>query len=367
MRAPLPRRTLALITVAVIGLGGTLAACGKNEAAPSPSAVKTPATATATAVVSAKPSAATKTAPPAVETSVWPLTGVPGELVERPAVAYKIENSPEARPQTGLEFADVVWETIVEGGISRYVAVYHSQMPDEVGPVRSIRPMDGPITCPTHGLLAFSGGKTHFINVALGCGVQTLSMDFGAGGFYRVSGKAAPHNVYSKPADMLEQADEEHQKSPQQEFEFATNLEKATVTTSGQAATSVAMTMSGGSHPNWEWDASGKWLRSEGSNPAMAASGERLSAVNVVVMKVDVTYAEGHDAAGNPIPESWVVGEGEGLVLTGGKALEIDWSKADRDKPLVLKTKDGNLVKLAPGNTWVEVMPKSQGAWTINA
>ncbi|MDR1798341.1 MAG: DUF3048 domain-containing protein, partial [Bifidobacteriaceae bacterium] len=168
MRAHLPRRVLVLATAAAVALAGATAGCGKKEEPPAASPSK-PATATATAMVSTDPSAVDKKAPPSVATGTWPLTGLPGEVVERPAVAYKIENSPEARPQTGLDQADVVWETIVEGGIPRYIAVFHSKIPDVVGPVRSIRPMDGPIVCPTKGLLAFSGGKTHFINVALAC------------------------------------------------------------------------------------------------------------------------------------------------------------------------------------------------------
>ena len=69
----------------------------------------------------------------------WPLTGVPADAVaDRPALAVKIENSVDARPQTGLTAADMVWEQVVEGGITRFVAVYHSDLPPEIGPVRSI-------------------------------------------------------------------------------------------------------------------------------------------------------------------------------------------------------------------------------------
>ncbi|MDR1799844.1 MAG: DUF3048 C-terminal domain-containing protein, partial [Bifidobacteriaceae bacterium] len=94
--------------------------------------------------------------------------------------------------------------------------------------------------------------------------------------------------------------------------------------------------------------------------------GDRLKAVNVVVFKVEVQNAGGTDAAGNPIPESLVTGSGEGLVLSGGKAIEVDWSKESHNTPMVLKTKDGKAVKLAPGNTWFEVMPVSGGSWTIS-
>ena len=90
----------------------------------------------------------------------------------RPALAIKVENSGEARPQTGLDQADVVWEQVVEGGISRFVAVYQSQVPAEVGPIRSVRPMDPAIAAPLHGLIAFSGGQPQFVQDLKNAGLQ---------------------------------------------------------------------------------------------------------------------------------------------------------------------------------------------------
>src|SRR5436305_153915 len=80
--------------------------------------------------------------------------------------ALPIQNSIDARPQTGLTAADVVWEQVVEGGITRFVAVYHSKLPPEIGPVRSVRPMDPAIAAPLHGLLAFSGGVQTYVSAA---------------------------------------------------------------------------------------------------------------------------------------------------------------------------------------------------------
>ncbi|MDR3068007.1 MAG: DUF3048 domain-containing protein, partial [Cellulomonas sp.] len=118
----------------------------------------------------------------------WPLTGLPvGEAsVVRPALAVKIENDKAARPQTGLEQADLVWEEVVEGGITRFAAVFHSQVPEEVGPVRSNRPMDARIVAPTKGLIAFSGGQ--YTQQLRDAGLQVLSQDGGSPGFFRKSG-----------------------------------------------------------------------------------------------------------------------------------------------------------------------------------
>src|SRR3954447_25443220 len=104
---------------------------------------------------------------PVTDPHAWPLTGVPVDAVpSRPALAVKIENSIDARPQTGLNAADIVWEEVVEGGITRFVAVYHSTLPEEIGPVRSVRPMDPAVAAPLHGLLAFSGGVQAYVDAA---------------------------------------------------------------------------------------------------------------------------------------------------------------------------------------------------------
>src|SRR3954465_1971113 len=97
----------------------------------------------------------------------------------------------------GSAAPDMVWEEVVEGGITRFVAVYQSTLPPEIGPVRSVRPMDPAIAGPLHGLIASSGGQRQYIDALAGAGLQVLSQDAGAGGFYRVTTRRAPHNVHA--------------------------------------------------------------------------------------------------------------------------------------------------------------------------
>jgi hypothetical protein len=334
----------------------TLAGCA-GEASEEP----TPAP-TVTETFTQSPAAVDKKAPPA-PAQTWPLTGVPGEVADRPAVAVKIENSPESRPQTGLEDADIVWEEIVEGGIARYIAVWHSVMPSEIGPIRSIRPMDGNIVGPLHGLMVCSGGKAPFIATARDAELQVLTMDGGDRGFYRVNTRPAPHNVYADPADFLAQADTKHSASPVPQFAYAPSMSVASAATAGADAPTIAVAMSGGAHPAWTWDPTAEvWERSEGENPAEAASGTRLTAANVVAMKVDVRTAQGRDPAGNSIPESIVIGEGTGFVASAGKILHIQWSKESATAVAAITDDDGHPVTLAPGPTWVELVP-SNGSW----
>lgn len=311
-----------------------------------------------------------KAAPPVVVVPPrWPLTGEPAEaVVDRPAIAVKIENPREVRPQTGLDQADVVWEQVVEGGITRFVAVYHSQVPEEVGPIRSIRPMDPAIAAPLHGVVAFSGGQQAFVRELGQSGVQIMSQDGGAAGFYRKKGvKPAPHNVYGTPATWWENADAGHRASPPAQFTFARRAEQATVLTAGTPATLLDLRLSGYSHPRWAFDtASGTWLRSEGDTPATARSGARLAARNVVALRVQLVDSGTKDPAGNPVPETVLVGTGSGTVVSGGKALEVTWSKPATDAVLALTGPDGAPVSLAPGVTWVELVPASSGSVTVS-
>ena len=304
------------------------------------------------------------TPPPPPPPPTWPLTGVQAQSVpaDRPALAVKIENSIDARPQTGLNSADIVWEEVVEGGITRYMAVFHSTLPPEIGPVRSIRPMDASIAGPLRGVLAFSGGVRTYITNAANAGVQVLSQDSGSAGFYRVKTRRAPHNVYADPAALLGQADAGHHAAPPPVFTFPASGQQPTAVAAGAPAGILKITMSGVSHPTWTWSApDGRWLRSENATPATQSDGARLSATNVVVLRVNVVTTSARDPAGNPVPETVFTGQGAATVATGGKTVAATWRKGGPGEGVVLTGADGAGMTLAPGNTWVELVPNGSG------
>ena len=305
--------------------------------------------------------------PPPPPPVLWPLTGLEsGTVAPRPALAVKIENSVDARPQTGLNAADTVWEEVVEGGITRYVAVYHSTLPPEIGPIRSVRPMDPAIAAPLHGVFGFSGGQAGYVSAIADAGLQVLSQDSGADGFYRVGSRQAPHNVYADPAALLAQADADHLAAPPAQFDIATAADQAAAVVAGTPAASLALTLSGLSHPTWTWNGTfGTWLRAEGATAAVDADGSLLHATNVVVLRVEVVATAGVDPAGNPVPETLLVGRGDALIATGGRTLPVTWVKNSVTDRLVLLGPDGNPALLAPGTTWVELVPTSGGAVTV--
>jgi hypothetical protein len=135
------------------------------------------------------------------------LTGEPIEAgsLSRPSLGAKIDNHPSARPQVGLDEADIVFEELVEGGITRYVAVWHSVLPAEIGPVRSVRPMDPEIVSPFGGVFAYSGGQVRFIQAMQEAPVYNAihGQPDTEETFYRTSAKVAPHNVLVKAPELI--------------------------------------------------------------------------------------------------------------------------------------------------------------------
>jgi hypothetical protein len=264
-----------------------------------------------------------------------------------------------------LEQADIVYEQLVEGGIARYIAVYHSQLPDLVAPIRSVRPMDGPIVSQLHPLLAFSGGQDRFLQRASQAGAQLISNDRGDAGFWRTSDRVAPHNVAGDVQAFLAQADSAHQDSPAPLFAYAQAGQASSIAAAGTPAGRVSAQLSGGATPNWTWDAgSGRWLRSEGSYPALSASGQQLAADHVICLSVEVRNEGGLDPAGNPIPETIVTGAGDGLLASAGAVMAIRWSKAGDSDPMVFTDAAGQPLVLSPGTTWFELTPVGSGGYS---
>ncbi|WP_448073467.1 DUF3048 domain-containing protein [Georgenia yuyongxinii] len=351
--------TTAVLASALLAL----AACtsqGEPEATPT-----TPTTPSPVPAVSLPPKPVPQPLP-----ARWPLTGVVGEIQERPALSVKVENSAAARPQTGLEDADVVWEEMVEGGITRFNAVYHSVVPEQVGPIRSVRPMDAAIAAPLGGLMAFSGGQPPFVQQIRAAGLQVLSNDEGVAGMYRVGFRRAPHNVYGSGPQLLAQADADHSAPPPEQLAYARDHARASAVLEGAPVAALNLSFPSAA-PSWTWDAAadpgrggpaGAWARLERGVAQTSSDGDRLLATNVVVMRVQVVDTGSRDPAGNPVPETVLTGEGDAVVASGGKVLEARWSKAGTADPVVLTDADGNEVSLVPGATWIELVPVNGGA-----
>ncbi|WP_418274881.1 DUF3048 domain-containing protein [Isoptericola jiangsuensis] len=353
------RRTLSVVVAATML---ALAACGTQPAAPAQ-------------VTLAPDMSRAKIAPPAPvipepepepEPPRWPLTGVRTDKVaDRPAVAVKIENAAASRPHAGLHRADVVWEQVVEGGISRFVAVYHSDLPKEVGPIRSVRPMDPATVAPLEGILAASGGQGPFLDAVERTGTQLLTNDDGDRGFRRSGARAAPHNVYGDVRTFARQANKKRTEPPPAQFEYADRRQDGTARR-GKKAREVDVRLSPAQRTTWTWNAkAAEYRRSDGGRASMS-SGRRVDAHNVLVLSMKVTNTGYRDPAGAPVPKTELVGQGKGVLLGGGRSVPVRWEKKGARARLVLTRPNGAAVLLEPGNTWVELVPRGSGSWDVS-
>lgn len=320
------------------------------------------------------PGASGKAAPPP---ALCPLTGAPaasGVDVSRPALAVKLDNAPEARPQAGIEAADVVYEELAEGGITRFMAIYQCKDASRLGPVRSARTVDPDLLVQYKPVLfAFSGANGPVMaKVKSTQGVVSLEHGSHGSAYQRVSGRAAPHNLFTS-TEKLRAFAKDVKGPPKTGFVFEASASPpsapspaASGAPAGAGATgpgaSVTFAFAGSADHKYTYDAaSGSYLRFQGLNaPFRSEAAGQVKATNVVIMKVKVVQSSLKDAAGNFSPDISVVGSGEAVVLRGGVSVKGRWTRSSLGDQPKLADASGKPIPLAPGNTWVHLVPESQ-------
>jgi len=287
-----------------------------------------------------------------------PLRGTQADAaaLRHPSIAVKIDNHWDARPQIALNRADVVFEELVEGGLTRYLAVWHSDVPDVVGPVRSVRPMDPDIAGPFGGIIAYSGGQQYFVDLMHAMPIVNLVGDEDDGTlFERADDRPGPHDLVLAAAEAV--ARNAELPPPPVQFAYGTADPLAAPALSAAPTSRIELVFSEAGHPSWEWDPTAyAWLRSQDGVPDLEASGDRVRATNVVTLRVAVEWPY------EEVPLTVLTGTGEAWVSVGGRTAHGTWSKADAGSPVVLTADDGSPLRLAPGSTWVELVPNEGSA-----
>ncbi|HET6498409.1 MAG TPA: DUF3048 domain-containing protein, partial [Coriobacteriia bacterium] len=287
----------------------------------------------------------------------WPLTGIEVAPGEAPAsvrvLSVKIENSPAARPQTGLDMADVVYETLTEGGISRFNALFHSRLPDEIGPVRSARMSDVQLVPQYSALLAHSGANTGILSAMRSAGLEVVDHARAGAAYRRAADRRAPHNLYLNPARAREIALGMGYPAAQElkGLQFSPSVD-STIPVS-----QVTVPFSRANSVVWEYDpGANRYLRANNGRPHIdRASGERVSATNVVVLWTR-SSATGPRGIGGATLEIELVGEGRMALFRDGVRVDGEWA-SDGETPPVFRNQDGEIVRLRPGVTWFQVVP----------
>ncbi len=285
---------------------------------------------------------------------VAPLTGLPTdeETLDRSALVVKVDNHPRARPQTGLDRADIVFDLRAEG-ITRFAAVFHSQIPDPVGPVRSSRTSDFDLLRGLDNPLYASSGANDYV----ASGLRSLPIveltNRTRGEYFRNFDRPAPHNLYVNATDLYALAPDDLP-DPEPWFRYRSVGEELPATATA-ATGPVSIAFTGSPLVTHAWDAAvGGWLRTQDGAPHLTVAGDQLAPENVVVFVTDYSTSPA-DAIS---PEVRSTGGGRLIVLTDGHVIVGTWSRPEaEDKPLLL---DGNGAEIAltPGRTWV-LMPES--------
>jgi hypothetical protein len=280
----------------------------------------------------------------------WPLTGLPanGAAPKHPVMVVKIDNTGASNPQVGLRAADLVAEELVEGGSTRLAAFYYSQIPERVGPVRSMRATDIGIVEPAEAVLVASGGAPPTVRRVQAAGIEVVGE--GGVGYSRDSGRRSPYNLFMNLPTLAKAL-----KAPEPPQSYFTWGDEADFPR-GRKARTIAATFSGGQTTNWEFR-KGKYV----SPDSEAAPGDDFRPSTVLVLRVKVGDAGYKDPAGNPVPETRFSGSGQAMVFHGGTLVRGTWSKRSLGSPVKLRTKAGELA-LPPGKVWMELVPTNGGS-----
>jgi hypothetical protein len=309
------------------------------------------------------------TSPTVPGAAVLPLLGTSGEVPDRPALAVKIDDTESGRPQSGLSEADVVLEEVVEGGLTRLLAVYHSQDAASLGPVRSARSTDiGLLAELGRPLFAWSGANPTFAAAVRAADLVDVGAAAAPDAYRRESSRRAPYNLYADP-EALRAAGGDGDGPPAALFGY---LPEGDVPAGPGVvdATGWATTPGGGlaTSVEWTWDGPSRtWQRTQDGTAHVDADGTRVGVANVVIRATPYRDSGVRDSAGGVVPEAVTVGEGDAWLLSAGRAQPARWHKEAPDGPTAYTDLDGGPLRLTPGRTWVEVLPPGSGDVTGGA
>jgi Protein of unknown function (DUF3048) N-terminal domain/Protein of unknown function (DUF3048) C-terminal domain len=275
----------------------------------------------------------------------------------KPVLAVKIDNIVYARPQTGLQSADIVYVIPVEGGLTRFMAVYSAHVPPVVGPVRSARQSDLDLLAQFgRPAFAWSGATPHlvpFIERAPVADLYALQV----GGYYRSGSRSAPYNLYANTKQLLAEA---KGAAVARDIGFRFGALPA----GGTAVASYSVKYPAASY-TFRWSAKAKrWLAWIDGAPAEATEGGQLGGSTVVIQYTQITTSRFEEYGGRP-PYAKSTGSGTALILRNGRVYQVRWSRPSLGVGTTY-TLDGKRMLFAPGQVWVVLAPENHASY-VNA
>ena len=293
----------------------------------------------------------------------WPLTGLlaPSARATRVrVVAVKVDESPQGRPQSGIGQADLVYETMAEGGLTRLTALFQANAPASVGPVRSARAVDLYLAAQYRALFAHDGAESA-VGRALAdrTGYADVARKAAPAPYTRSAARSAPYNLYVDVGAVRTSGGKSG-------FAMSGTVEgpafgPARPATPTIAVSQVDVTYSALARVEWRYDGlSGAYLRfMNGRVEADAPTRAQYRAQNIVVIWTKESPRAHRDAAGRHALDIALSGSGRTSVFRDGVHVDGTW-QAGASSPIVLTSADGRLIKLKPGTTWYEVVANDQ-------
>ena len=269
-------------------------------------------------------------------------------------LAVKVDNSGPARPHTGLDRADLVYVEQVESGMSRLLAVFASDVPQSVGPIRSARESDLELLRQFgQPALAYSGAQSKLRPELERAPLHPLPPGELGDGYRRGGDRPAPHNLYLNPQRALRAAPEASEPADIG-FRFGPAPE------GGRKLARHSVSYPSSSF-TFDWSPEReRWRISMDGSPARTDGGERLDAATVVVQYVQVRSSEYQDSSGNVSPYTESVGSGKAVVLRGGKSHRADWSRPSAGGGTTFTDGEGKRLNFARGPVWVVLAPQPE-------
>jgi hypothetical protein len=335
-----PRTPLRLAAVAALGFSLALSACSSDpEPKRAHASVQTPT-----------PSATTSTPPPPPVPSR--LSGRMGKA-DGPVYAVKVDNTGHAHPQVGLSKADVVYVEQVEGGVTRLAAIYSSEYPKFVGPVRSGRITDIELLKQygTVGLV-YSGSQNKLADNLQRADLKLVSFDQDHTGYTRSPSRPQPYDVIGT-FDRLRDRAGKVSRPPKMGYTFGP------APAGGKPAKSLAV-----SYPSARvsavWSAAKeRWLVSMDGSADRAAEGGQLGPTTFVAQFVTVKPSAYHDINGVNTPQTLTVGKGRALFFRDGQVFKGRWSRA-KASDVTSYTIGGQPASFAPGQLWIALIGRDR-------
>lgn len=296
-----------------------------------------------------------KKAPPKPTTVAATLSGlqVQPDVNQRPVVGVMIENSPAARPQSGLTEAGVVFEAIAEGGITRFLALFQDQQATSIGPIRSARPYYVQWNEGFRAAYAHVGGSPDALQDIKDWSVQDLNQFYNPGPYHRVSSRPSPHNMYSSVVDLANLATQKGFKS-----EYTGFVRKVATPAKTPTATSIDFSISSAQYnPHYSYDpATNSYIRSEGGAEQIDSNTGKHLTPSVAIAIVVPLSSGGKTAQGGAYSNYNPIGSGQAFIFQDGTVTTGTWNKASNTAQLTFSDATGAPIKLNPGPTWISAV-----------